>query len=131
MVLKDAELDELWRALGSYRGKIREHLEAATETEATIASMVPERLFREYRDLKADYEHDHEALGMLQADYRKRIAELQGARSQLQVYERDMSHLISDIATFNIDQKSIGGRITSIRDKIRTDLRAMGYKGNF
>lgn len=131
MVLKDAELDELWRALGSYRGQIKEHLEAARENEATMSSMVPERLFREYRDLKADYEHDHEALEKLQADYQKRIAELLGARNQLQVYERELSHLISDIATFNLDQKSIGGRITSIRDKIRTDLRAVGYRGNF
>lgn len=131
MVLKDEELDELWRALGSYRGIIRDHLEAARENEATMSSMVPERLFREYRELKHDYEHDHEALGKLQADYQKRIAELQGARSQLQVYERDLSHLVSDIATFNIDQKSMGGRITSIRDKIRTDLRATGYRGNF
>ncbi len=131
MVMKDAELDELWRALGHYRGKIKEHLEAAAETEATMASMVPERIIREYRDLKADYEHDHEALEKLQADYQKRIAELQITRNQLQVYEREMSHLISDIATFNLDQKSIGGRITSIRDKIRTDLRAVGYRGNF
>lgn len=131
MVLKDAELDELWRALGSYRGKIREHLEAATETEATMSSMVSERLFREYRELKHDYEHDHEALGKLQGDYQRRIAELQAARNQLQVYERDLSHLISDIATFNIDQKSIAGRITSFREKIRADLRAGGYRGNF
>lgn len=76
MVLKDAELDELWRGLGYYRGKIKEHLEAAIETEATMFSMVPERLIREYRDLKADYEHDHEALGKLQADYKKRINEI-------------------------------------------------------
>lgn len=75
MVLKDAELDELWRTLGSHRGQIRERLEAAIETEQTMASMVPERLFREYRDLKHDYEHDHEALGKLQEDYQKRIQE--------------------------------------------------------
>lgn len=75
MVMKDAELDELWRGLGSYRGKIREHLEVAIETEATMSSMVSERLIREYRDLKADYEHDHEALEKFQADYQKRIAE--------------------------------------------------------
>lgn len=131
MVLKDAELDALWRVLGTHRNETRNHLEAAIEEEQTANSQVTERLFREYRDLKADYEHDHEALGKLQADYQKRIAELQSARSQLLVYERDLSHLISDIATFNIDQKSIGGRITSIRDKVRTDLRATGYRGNF
>lgn len=76
MVLKDAELDELWRGLGHYRGKIKEHLEIVTKTEATMSSMVPDRLFREYGDLKADYEHEHEALGKLQADYQKRIAEI-------------------------------------------------------
>jgi len=76
MVLKDAELDELWRALGSHRGKIREHLEVAIETEQTMASMVPERLIREYRDLKADYEHEHEALGKLQRDYTLRVTAL-------------------------------------------------------
>ena len=76
MVMKDAELDELWRGLGSYRGKIREHLEVAIETEQTMASMVPERLIREYRDLKADYEHDHEALEKLQRDYTLRVKAL-------------------------------------------------------
>lgn len=76
MVLKDAELDELWRVLGTHRGEIRNHLEAAIDEEQTASSHVTERLFREYRDLKADYEHDHEALGKLQADYQKRIAEI-------------------------------------------------------
>lgn len=76
MVLKDAELDELWRGLGHYRGEHRKQLEAAIQTEQTMFSMATERLFREYRDLKHDYEHDHEALGKLQADYQKRIAEI-------------------------------------------------------
>lgn len=76
MVLKDAELDELWRGLGHYRGKIKEHLEAATQTEATMLSMVTDRLFREYRDLKADYEHEHEHLGKLQRDYTLRVKAL-------------------------------------------------------
>lgn len=76
MVLKDAELDEIWRALGSYRGKIREHLEAAIETEATMFSMTTERMIREYRDLKADYEAEHEALAKLKEEYQKRVAEV-------------------------------------------------------
>ena len=76
MVLKDAELDELWRGLGHYRGELKKHLEAATKTEATMFSTATERIFREYRELKHDYEHDHEALGKLQADYQKRIAEI-------------------------------------------------------
>lgn len=130
MVLKDAELDELWRGLGHYRGKIKEHLEAATETEATMASMVPERLFREYRDLKADYEHDHEALGKLQADYQKRIAELQklDPKSELQLFEMELSHLVSDIASFNLDRQGIVSRVSSIRNTMRNRLQALGYK---
>ena len=76
MVMKDAELDELWRGLGHYRGKINEHLELVTETEATMFSAVTERLFREYRGLKADYEHEHEALGKLQRDYTLRVKAL-------------------------------------------------------
>lgn len=76
MVLKDAELDELWRGLGHYRGKIKEHLEVVTENEATMFSAVTERLFREYRDLKADYEHEHEALGKLQRYYTLRVTAL-------------------------------------------------------
>lgn len=133
MVLKDAELDELWRTLGSYRGKIREHLEAATETEATMASMVPERLFREYRELKHDYEHDHEALGKLQADYQKRIAELKARdpRVELQVFERELSQLVSDIATYNLDRQSIVNRVVDMRNKIRSRMQALGYKGHF
>lgn len=74
MVMKDAELNELWGVLGAHRGEIRNHLEAAIGEEQT-ASSYAERLFREYRDLKADYEHEHEALGKLQEDYQKRIAE--------------------------------------------------------
>lgn len=93
MVLKDAELDELWRALGHYRGKIREHLEAATETEATMASMIPERLFREYRDLKADYEHDHEALGKLQRDYTLRVKALDERTKELIELKRKYDEL--------------------------------------
>ena len=76
MILKDAELDELWRGLGHYRGKIKEHLEVITETEATMLSMVTDRLFREYRDLKADYEHEHEHLEKLQRDYTLRVKAL-------------------------------------------------------
>lgn len=99
MVLKDAELDELWRGLGHYRGEIKEHLEVATETEATMFSMIPERLFREYRDLKANYEHEHEELRKLQVDYQKRISEIfelkrkydklnaEGASLQLKYFE--------------------------------------------
>lgn len=133
MVLKDAELDEIWRALGNYRGKIREHLEAAIETEQTMASMVPERVIREYRDLKADYEHDHEALEKLQADYQRRIAELKKSdpKGELQVFERELSHLVSDIATYNLDRQSIVSRVSSIRDKIRNRMQALGYSGHF
>ena len=76
MILKDAELDELWRVLGSHRGEIRNHLEAAIDEEQTASSLVTERLFREYRDLKADYEHEHEALGKLQRDYTLRVKAL-------------------------------------------------------
>jgi len=76
MVMKDAELDELWRGLGHYRSKIKEHIDVATENEATMSSAVTERLFREYRDLKADYEHEHEALGKLQRDYTLRVTAL-------------------------------------------------------
>jgi len=76
MVLKDAELDEIWRGLGHYRGEHRKHLEAAIQTEQTMFSMATERIFREYQELKHDYEHEHEALGKLQADYKKRIDEI-------------------------------------------------------
>ncbi len=76
MVLKDAELDELWRGLGHYRGQIHEHLVEVADIEGIMASNVPERLFREYRDLKADYEHEHEALGKLQRDYTLRVTAL-------------------------------------------------------
>lgn len=76
MVMKDAELDELWRGLGHYRGKIKEHIEVVEETEATMASIIPERLFREYRELKANYEHDHEQLEKLQRDYTLRVKAL-------------------------------------------------------
>lgn len=133
MVLKDAELDELWRGLGYYRGKIREHLEAATETEATMSSMVPERLFREYRELKHDYEHDHEALGKLQADYQKRITELKTSdpKAELQAFERQLSQLVSDIATFNLDRQTIVNRVVGIRDDIRKKMQALGFKGHF
>ncbi len=133
MVMKDAELDELWRALGHYRGKIKEHLEAAAETEATMASMVPERIIREYRELKHDYEHDHEALGKLQADYQKRIAELQKNDPKIELlnFEGELSHLVSDIASFNLDKQGIVSRISSIRNTMRTRLQALGYKGYF
>jgi len=76
MVLKDAELDELWRVLGSRRYEIRNRLEAAIGEEQTAFSLVTERLFREYRDLKADYEHEHEAHGKLQRDYTLRVKAL-------------------------------------------------------
>ncbi len=133
MVMKDAELDELWRALGHYRGKIRELLEAATETEATMASMVPEKLFREYRELKHDYEHDHEALGKLQADYQKRIAELKASdpKAELLVFERELSQLVSDTATFNLDRQTIANRVLDIRNKLRNRLYMLGFKGHF
>jgi len=76
MVLKDAELDELWRGEGFYRSKIKEQLEVATDTEATMFSSITERLFREYRDLKANYEHDHEHLEKLHRDYTLRVKAL-------------------------------------------------------
>lgn len=133
MVLKDAEIDELWRALGHYRGKIKEHLEVATDTEATMSSQIAERLFREYRDLKADYEHDHESLEKLQADYQKRIAELKKGdpTGELRIFERQLSQFVSDIATFNLDRQTIVTRVADIRNKIRSRMQALGYKGPF
>jgi len=93
MVLKDAELDELWRGLGHYRGKIKDHLEAIKETEATMLSMVTDRLFREYRDLKAGYEHDHEHLEKLQRDYTLRVKALDERTRELIVAKKKIDDL--------------------------------------
>jgi len=100
MVMKDAELDELWRGLGHYRGKIKEHLEVATENEATMFSTVTERMFREYRDLKADHEHDHEHLEKLQRDYTLRVKaldertrELVEAKKKIEALNRQVQEL--------------------------------------
>lgn len=76
MVMKDSELDELWRAAGFYSTKMKDSLDVALENKRASFSNVTAKLFDEYRKLKADYEHDHEALGKLQADYQKRIAEI-------------------------------------------------------
>lgn len=105
MVLKDAELDELWRGLGYYRGKIKEHLEVATETEATMSSTIIERLFREYRDLKANYEHDHEALGKLQRDYTLRVKALDERTRELVEANRKIEELKRQIQ--GLPQKSM------------------------
>lgn len=93
MVLKDAELDEMWRGLGHYRGKIKEHLEVVADTEATMFSQVTERLFREYRDLKTDYEHDHEALGKFQRDYTLRVKALDERTRELAEANRKIDEL--------------------------------------
>jgi alkylhydroperoxidase/carboxymuconolactone decarboxylase family protein YurZ len=83
MVLKDAEMDEIWKNLGSYRGELRKHLEAAIQTEERMFSMVPERLFREYQDLKSDYQYEHLALEKLQRDYTLRVKGLDERTKEL------------------------------------------------
>jgi len=45
--------------------------------------------------------------------------------------ERELSHLLSDIATFNLDRQDIIKRITTIRDSLRREIWAAGYKGRF
>lgn len=138
MVMKDAELDELWRELGHYRGKIKEHLEVATDTESTMSSTVTERLFREYRDLKANYEHDHEVLGKLQRDYTLRVKaldertkELIEARKKsdeltdayLPKWERDLSLILQEIVNKNLrTPDDVGKRVIEVRNSIRSSL---------
>lgn len=124
MVLKDAELDELWRALGSYRGQIKEHLVEAADIEEIMASNVPERLFREYRDLLADHEKLQQAFKSLRESYRD-------PKDELLVFEKELSHLVSDTASFNLDRQSIANRVLDIRNKLRNRLYMLGYKGHF
>ncbi len=143
MVLKDAELDELWRGLGYYREKIKEHLGVATDTEATMASVVTDRLFREYRDLKAGYDHDHEALEKLQRDYTLRVKaldertrELVEAKKKtdeltdalLPKWERDLSLILQEIVNKNLrTPDDVGRKVIEVRNSIRSSLNK--YKG--
>lgn len=126
--LKDAELDELWRSVGYYRNEMKKHLDEIPNIETKIFS-ITERVFREYRDLLADYEHDHEALEKLQADYQKLKAS--DPKAELQVFEKELSHLVSDTASFNLDRQSIANRVLDIRNKLRNKLYTLGYKGHF
>ena len=93
MVLKDSELDELWGELGHYRGAIRKHLEMAISTEATMFSMASDRLFREYQNLKHDYEREHEAHGKLQRDYTLRVKALDERTRELIDAKKQMENL--------------------------------------
>ena len=93
MVLNDAELDALWRTVGSFRGKHREHLEVAIENEQTLFSTVTERLFREYRDLKALHEQADEAFDKLKRDYVLRVQALDERTAQLMVANKKIDEL--------------------------------------
>jgi len=98
MVLKDAELDEIWRGLGDYRAKIKEHLEAATKIESAIFSMVSEKIIREYIELKHDYDHEHEALGKLQRDYTLRVKGLDERTRELVEAKKSIAELQRQLA---------------------------------
>lgn len=125
MVLKDEDLDALWRVLGTHRGETRNHIEAAIQEEQTAFSHVTERLFREYRDLKAEYER--------LAESKKSLVESKKSdpKAELQVFERELSHLVSDVASFNMDKQSIVIRVVDMRNKIRSRMQALGYQGRF
>lgn len=98
MVLKDAELDELWKSLGYYRLEIKKNLEAITKTEATMFSMVPDRLIREYQELKHDYEHQHEALEKLQRDYTLRVKGLDERTREMVEAKKSIAELQRQLA---------------------------------
>lgn len=124
MVLKDTELDSLWRVLGTHRDETRSHIEAAIQEEQTAFTHVTERLFREHRDLLADHEKLQQAFKSLRESYRD-------PKEELLVFEKELSHLVSDTASFNLDRQSIANRVLDIRNKLRNKLYTLGFKGHF
>lgn len=130
MVLSDSDLDTIWRQAGTYGGKIEESLEVALENERRSFSEITTRLFKEYRDLKANFERTNDALEKLKPGLQK-TAEKSDLIGILQGYERELSQIISDTATYNLDRISIANRVAGIRDGMRRKLQELGYKGRF